>query len=193
MGGESDLWFKMYPGRWLTSSTIYEMTPAAEALYVRMLCYQAINGHVPNSFGTAKQIFGARFGRSFRRLWEEVIGAFVPHPDNPRWLINPTLHRELEEQTERIERYRAAGRKGGIAKAKLWHRHGIPLPSGGEGRGVNTPPKKAPKTTSHVPPVESHETDPPSLRAGGSSEEKINELYQDVADHLETPGPGMDL
>jgi uncharacterized protein YdaU (DUF1376 family) len=89
---------------------VVEWTNEEVGIHIKLLCYQWINGSIPNDTESLARMTGTSHS-SFVYMWERVGGKYVPN-DKGR-LINERLEKERKE----VERYKQmksnAGKVGG--------------------------------------------------------------------------------
>lgn len=201
-------WYPWYPGDFLADMADANFTLEEEGAYRRLLDHQWLHGSIPDEPELISKIIGSYRRDKSRRLWGKLKDKFPLSRGRGRW-ANAKLERVRDKQTASTTKLSEAGKAGAKVRWGDGDANAIAMPSPSQEscdrNGIPEPEPKLKTTTtttggapkgaapSSVPPVESLETDPPSLRAGGSSEEKINKLIQGVADHLEAPGPRLDL
>ena len=101
-------WVKFYPGRFEIGTR--HLSAEEVGFYIRLLCAQALKGDLPTEFEKLSRIAG---GMS-QDAWEAIEDKF-PIVDGVR--INPRMNETIEEAERATEAARAAGRKGGLARA----------------------------------------------------------------------------
>jgi len=108
--GEGRLpYFPFYVGDWLSSSAVQRMTLEEEGAYLRLLCYQWQDGHIPDDPGERARLLGVS-GEAQARLWRRLESCFEVIENGK--LVNPRLATERRQVVRRKEKLSEAGRKG---------------------------------------------------------------------------------
>lgn len=121
--------FQFYAKDWLTDRAVKRMSSAARGVFISLLAYEWVNGPLENDH-TELARAADESPREFAKLWPMLAPCFIPHPDNPRQLINPRLESERESQRQFREAQSLRSRAA-WGKRKASHRlaTGKPMPS----------------------------------------------------------------
>ena len=114
-------WFPFYPADFLGAEKVQLMTNEQVGMYVKLLCYQWMEGSIPEKSSSAIAVLRLGWGdetemKDFQNVLETC---FVKHPTEKGRLINKRLDAIRCGQEEISLRKQEAGRLGGIAKARL--------------------------------------------------------------------------
>lgn len=114
-------WFPFYPADFLGAEKVQLMTNEQVGMYVKLLCYQWMEGSIPEKSSSDIAVLRLGWGdetemRDFNSILETC---FVKHPTEKGRLINKRLDEIRREQEEISLRKQEAGRAGGRAKARL--------------------------------------------------------------------------
>ena len=114
-------WFPFYPSDFLGAERVQLMTNEQVGMYVKLLCYQWMEGSIPEKSSSAIAVLRLGWGDTSEMtdFHEVVSGCFVKHPTEKGRLINKRLDKIRLEQEEISLRKQEAGRAGGHAKARL--------------------------------------------------------------------------
>jgi len=114
-------WFPFYPADFLGAEKVQLMTNEQVGMYVKLLCYQWMEGSIPVKSSSAIAVLRLGWGdetemRDFNSVLETC---FVKHPTEKGRLINKRLDEIRREQEDISLKKQEAGRRGGMAKARL--------------------------------------------------------------------------
>ncbi len=102
-------WLKFYPGRFEIGTR--HLSASETGFYIRLLCAQALSGDLPVEFEKLSRIAGGMTESEWSAIEEKF-----PIQDGKR--KNPKMQDTMEEAERATLAARAAGRKGGLARAK---------------------------------------------------------------------------
>lgn len=110
-------WFPLWAADWLTDTS--QMSIEARGIYIQLLCFQWINGHVPLDHVKRARICGCSV-EEMDKAWLELLGKFTGTPDDERMgrISNPRLEKVREQQDRFLDQKRAAGIASGAARRK---------------------------------------------------------------------------
>lgn len=103
-------WFPFYVNRFRNSRRVRRMTAQEVGVYILMMCEQWDGGPIPD-----EDFLLARFGQCDASIARKVLDECFNKTD-AGW-VNPELLEIQEEQETKRQRYKDAGRAGGLAKA----------------------------------------------------------------------------
>lgn len=106
-------WMPLHIDRWSESERVATMSPAAEALYMRLLTLHWRKGSLPSDLRVLKALLPAKFEACFDELWTEIRECFVERDGR---LVNETNADEIERWEGLVERKREAGQRGNAAR-----------------------------------------------------------------------------
>lgn len=112
-------WFKFEFRAWMESRRVQRMSLAAQALYIRALCVQAMQGNIPSNPSDAA--IELRVLDLDLDAWNECLAHFVEETiDGSTYLYNEKLRSFLYAASEKKAKLSELGAKGGknAAKAK---------------------------------------------------------------------------
>ena len=112
MSRESSPAFQFYPRDFLADRNVMAMSLAEKGAYIILLCHCWLDGYIPKDPEQLRRIVGF----NGRRCWNSIktlCSCFIE--DNDGHLIHPRIERERQKQAS----FRARGKKGGQASAKL--------------------------------------------------------------------------
>ena len=114
-------WFPFYPSDFLGAEKVQLMTNEQVGMYVKLLCYQWMEGSIPEKSSSAIAVLRLGWGDASEMAdFQNVLETcFVKHPTEKGRLINKRLDAIRCEQEELSLKKQEAGRAGGHAKARL--------------------------------------------------------------------------
>jgi uncharacterized protein YdaU (DUF1376 family) len=107
--------FPFYAADWMTDTV--GMTVQARGIYITLLCYQWINGHLPNN-GTKLAMIAGCNDDVFEDAFEEIAHKFDGFGTDSKMLHNPRLERERTKAENISESRRQAGIMSGRSRRK---------------------------------------------------------------------------
>lgn len=114
-------WFPFYPSDFLGAEKVQLMTNEQVGMYIKLLCYQWMEGSIPEKSSSAIAVLRLGHGTTSEMTdFQNVLeSCFVKHPSEKGRLINKRLDAIRCEQEAISLKKQAAGRAGGYAKARL--------------------------------------------------------------------------
>lgn len=114
-------WFPFYPADFLGAEKVQLMTNEQVGMYVKLLCYQWMEGSIPEKSSSAIAVLRLGWGDASEMTdFQDVLtNCFIKHPTEKGRLINKRLDEIRREQEEISIKKQEAGRAGGYAKARL--------------------------------------------------------------------------
>jgi len=108
--------FQFYPKDYQADENVRLMSPAERGWYVDLMCFEWIEGSIPDDPDELARLVGAQ-PTQFRKAWERIGPCFKKKPRVEGRLIHPRLAHERNVQRKRREKLSSAGRKGA---EKVW-------------------------------------------------------------------------
>jgi len=108
--------FQFYPKDYQADENVRLMSPAERGWYVDLMCFEWIEGSIPDDPDALARLVGAQPAQ-FRKAWERIGPCFKKKPRIEGRLIHPRLAHERKVQRKRREKLSSAGRKGA---EKVW-------------------------------------------------------------------------
>ncbi len=181
--------FQFYAADFLADEGVILMSMAARGIYITLLAFQWREGSIPSEFPLLAKLCGCHTD-VIESHWQELKMRFVPHPENPRRLINVTL----ENQRIAMEEYRKmranAGTKGATAR---WRGH-----SNRNGRAKKVPIPKDGSSSSSAAANNTEITDVISVgdkakKPRGSRLPEVYELTDEMIDYAKASAPDISV
>ncbi len=133
--------FQFFPADWLSSSKVQRMSNAAEGIYIRLICYQWMDGFIPDSVTLLARLCKIS-ERKMKKLWGEVSPCFDLEIE-PGKLANKRLEETRNQQLEYRAKQAEHGKHG--AEIKKGSLEGT-LPSTLKGK-ASTSPSSSPSSS----------------------------------------------
>lgn len=108
-------WFPLYAQRLLLSRKASKLSATAFGMYMRLLCYEWIDGILPNDMEELADMAGAENQKEFDKNWPKLKTCFV---EKDGGFINVVLEEIREEQIEKHRNAVKWGEEGAEARRR---------------------------------------------------------------------------
>jgi hypothetical protein len=109
-------WWRFYGRDFFEDEKVQMMSDFQQLVYLKLLNFQAYEGSIPALNWRSLSCLNLSTDVQRREEAEAVVmSCFVPHPELQDRLINPRQHRNIQEQTKKLEEVREVARKAGLA------------------------------------------------------------------------------